>query len=403
MTAQNSRLVLPDSLPVGSPLVLDLPNVLAQAGDTLGLWEVWEITENSLTISTFSEGYVPLPAIPVRAGGRIDTLRFDKGVWISLPKVPDSKPAPIRDVLPMTEPGLPWLAPVMALLALLLAAANALLAASQKLGPMPKSPPPVPPATYAARAIVSLREQISHPDSFERARRILRRYLTEQFLLPAQSLPDAELRGLALPAGVKPELLLPMFQVLESASVRRYVGEPATQSDTRVLVEGLEKLVAATSSLRQREGTAYLMEEGLPASWGRQWLASQFDFLPVWLGTLALVFWLFPAWSTWPATEIALLLSASWAIGLVLKGLLTLVMTSSSWQATPGMKIWRLVLAVGKEATVLQRVPAALKASLPFGLGHFFNGQRKNVLPAEGKPVAEVRWYPLPHRANTSQ
>ncbi len=403
LTAQPALPVLPDSLLIGSPLVLDLANVQANAGDTLGLWEVWEVTEKSLTISTFSEGFVPFPAIPVRTGGRSDTLRFSQGIWISLPKVPDGAPAPIRDVLPLAEPVLPWLAPILGLLGLFLGAVSWLVAASQKLGPMPKTPPPLPPAIHASRALLSLREQISHPDTFERARRILKRYLTEQFLLPAQGLPDAELPRLPLPNGVDSSLVLPLFRLLETASSRRYAGETASLKDTQALLDGLEKLVNTTATLRQREGQHYLMEEGLSATWWRRWLASQTDFLPPWLVSLSLCFWLFPSWTDWQIREVAFLVAVAWGIGQIARFLLSVIMTRGRWQATPGMRAWRLALAVEDQTPSAQRALAALMASLPWGLGHFFNGRQNESMPAGNRPGTQVRWYPLSHRENKSK
>ena len=386
-----------DSLLIGAPIFLASSSVSpsVQAGNQLGMWEVWQVTDSGIWLISFQEGMHALPAIPLSGS---DSLRSDRVIRVVMPQITEENSAamPIEEIVPVPLSWIDWLPQVLAGLGAIAWALVWLGGIVSRYGPTKRRLPPASPYAVAQAKLASIQESSSQSEKYGQTKAILTAYLSEQFDLPVKSSSVNELSGLPYPAGFPTQDFQSLLSIMKTQDMARYAGgspDAATVQQFRALST---KLIEGTKNLRVRDVKRELHLYGQAAGVIRRVIAGLLDLLP----PFALVFGLLE----WPGLLANLedgwnSPSHIWALGIaliaamVIRTVSALFTETTSWAATPGMRCLRM--AVVPQQNI--RPWAWLLASLPLFLGHV------GILFSSDKSLADllsrssIRHYPKPH------
>ncbi len=407
--AQRSYEVTQDSILIGEPLQVELsPGSLEEISrDLLGPWEVWKVVDQTLFLITFQEGIHPLPPLPVmNAAGRIDTLRTTDVVVVSRSAPGDQEaPRPIKALVALPVSWLEWLPIGLMAFGLLLLSLLWLMGFVRSYGPSTKNLPPPSAIAMATQRLEFIAGINSQSEKYSLLQRTLRYFLHEHFQIPAISVAAGELEGLEKPIGFPAVSFAQLVASMKARDAQRYAGsEPSTeQIDTfrRQLAEFFEE----SQPFGVVNRLQFLQAYGRMADPGRRMLAGITDLLPMTCLMMGGLLWLGQSFvgfeeggEMWSAEMFARPLVAgtlSLLAALVLRSLLAPITDQGPWQATPGMKLFRLA----RVPHFSEKSPRPfglywLLASLPLFLGHvgIFSKHRESWVDRMSR--SQVRHYP---------
>lgn len=345
-------------------------------------WELVSVTENQALFQIFEPGVYPLPTITGKNGEEIQLISDQNVMVVTLPESV-SGDAAVRSIEGPVLVSLPWLVKWrwgMTITGTVLFCLTILLASIRSFGPGLKGAPPASELSVLREEMREV-QQIQDADlQFSQSQMMFRKVLGLMGQPQAGSATVTELEQNSV-LGAETGKQSTVFALLRSADEKRFGGEPVSSQEAIELRKAVTNLLDETKEKQIPRDQSYWEVYGYSAPAFSRMIAGLMDLVPLTMVFLGLLSWP-ELLQSLPISPDSMLMTTGTALGLGLlgKSIIEWMGITSSWQASPGMRIMKMAV-VSSSPRLWSRPWLSLLASIPAFIGHIgiFSASRRSV------------------------